>query len=414
MERAILLLGTLALVFDAWIYLEFLNFGNTNTGNGQFFVIGLLLVNITVYSIAFLFRWTSDRSWNEDANSLFSNLWRSGMLVSKKEDSINVHLNRTTLLRYHYDRDNRITYCQAEPTQLANLVMIAMFVLVPASPLVVIISVYIFIIAVRQSQQTREPGKESPSGDRRSEPNLGLTLIDTLTDMRSVCQEAQEATVSNSQDEKVFAFVVSLFVWVVVFFASVFSLDSYLGPAYAQNPDFGSYLVSLLVTSIILAIAVLTFMIRLANSKYRPLIKNLSERSADISSALNREITGKPESDDESTIELILRCWTELPLWLEIRRKSMSHRHPATIYLLILLGVISFSFLAASISSMLRGDYIAGLSLLGIGIVTTLGLVALIEWQAGRDKGEMNRAEERIRSRMELVHELIEKGLEEL
>jgi len=101
-------------------------------------------------------------------------------------------------------------------------------------------------------------------------------------------------------------------------------------------------------------------------------------------------------------------------LWLEIRRKSMSHRHPATIYLLILLGVISFSFLAASISSMLRGDYIAGLSLLGIGIVTTLGLVALIEWQAGRDKGEMNRAEERIRSRMELVHELIEKGLEEL
>jgi hypothetical protein len=270
------------------------------------------------------------------------------------------------------------------------------------------------MVAARQSQQTREQVTESPSGDQIDEPSTGWTLIDTLTDMRSVCLEAQEATVSNSQDEKVVALVISLFVWLAVFFTSVFLLDSYLGPTFGQNPDFSGYLALLFVTSIVLAVAVLVFMMRSANRKYRPLIKSLSDRSTDLSAALNREITGRTASDDESTIELILQCWTELPQWLEIRRRSMSQRHPATMYLFILMGTISFSLLASSIPSMLRGDYVFGLSSLGLGIGIALGLVALYECQAGRDRDEMIRSEERLRSRVALVHELIDKGLEEL
>jgi hypothetical protein len=413
-EAAIMLLGTLALVLDASILFVVWNLASSGSGNDLRVIFGMLLVNLSVYSLAFLCKWRPDRSWNDDANSVFTDLWNTGMLVDRKENSIDVQLNRMAILRFHFDRANKVTYCQAEPTQFSNMVMLALFLSIIGSPLVVIISIYVLLVAARQSAKSQDHGPVPSIEDHTSEPGIGWRLIETLTEMRGVCLEALEATRSKSQDSKVLAIVGSLFAWFIIFFPSVVALDFYLGPSYWQDPNFGNYLFILFWASAILAVLILFLMIRMVNRKYGPLITSLSIWSSDLSMSLDREIKGRPGNDDESTIEVILRGWTELPVWLEIRRRSTAYQHPASTYLMTLLAIISISFLGSSIPSLGRGEYLLGFASIVGGIITGLGLVALYEWQTRKDRVETARSEERIRSRVALVHELMEKGLEEL
>jgi hypothetical protein len=413
-EIAIILLGTLALAFDAFVLYVVWNFASSGNGNDLRVIYVMLLANLSVYSLAFLCKWRPERSWNDDANSVFTDLWNSGMLVDRKENSIDVQLNRMAILRYHFDKANKVTYCQAEPTQLSNIIMLAFFLSIIGSPAVVLIAIYVFLVAERQSSKSRDHGPVQPLENPAIEPGIGWRMIETLTEMRGVCLEALEATRAKSQDSKVLALVGSLFAWLIIFFPSVFALDLYLGPAYGQDPNFGNYLFILFWISVVLATLVLFLMIRMVNRMYGPLINDLSIWSSDLSRSLDREIKGGSGNDDESTIEVILRGWSELPVWLEIRRRAMAYQHPATTFLMTLLAIISISFLGSSIPSLGRGDYYLGFASIVVGIITGIGLVALYEWQTGKDRDEKARSEERIRSRVALVHDLMEKGLEEL
>lgn len=179
-DVAVVLLGAGALAFETLAFL--LGLG---ARQNELFVLLPVLVSLLFYAGTFLCKWHPDRSWEDSANSVFADLWTAGKLVDRKEGGIDLRLNWASILRFRTDKAGTVTYCQAEHTESANLVMIFSFITVLAAPLVVIIAAYAYLTASEFSTRPRTARPASPGLEKR-DPSPSWSLIETMTDMRDM------------------------------------------------------------------------------------------------------------------------------------------------------------------------------------------------------------------------------------
>ena len=243
---------------------------------------------------------------------------REGYLVEERPGKVLITIDRLTRIAMlsRQSRDKEGLFYKVDPTPLGWSVLVVCSLMYLLAPIGTAIIIYMLARTSMFAERQVVQMVASVVSSRPKEPEvIREYLIDGLSDCYLLSTEALDAERSNYQDSIVVVAFVGILFWMIGFVLSAVSSWS-----SGASPLWNLYWIS--VVTIVLVV-VLVWLLR---RRYLPRIEKLRgwpKRFQDALSLISSE--WHKGGEETCAFDLLVEATSEVPDWLEIRRKSMMY-----------------------------------------------------------------------------------------
>lgn len=335
---------------------------------------------------------------------------RTGLQVEEGRDSLTIRLGKTVAVRIrarHSPTGSRVRY-QAYATPAGWGTLITLIVIVWGAPAGMGAQLYAARKArayARDVVASLVRGSESATPSRPEEETRVL-LISGLSEGHRLAAEAYESLRSAYGDWLVLAGFTGFLVWGVVFAALIA-----MPPLRPFSMDLQGILAASAATGTVTAAALLA----LVRRRVRPQLIRSRSWSDRLHEALSRE-TGRipPDIAQPSSVEILLDASSQIPSWMEARRRAGLSGNQAADWVVFIVSVWAAWSLVFGVSELVGGSLLNAF----LGLAGGLGLVFVAfllwaRWKRQRDAA-IARTREEWHRRMEALQSGFHRFLEDL
>lgn len=204
-------------------------------------------------------------------------------------------------------------------------------------------------------------------------------LIDTLSEGYRLSSEAYEAAKSNFEDNVVLGIIGGIVSAPLVFFLAILAIGG--GVSWTQEEGAIAIVLALVVG---LGIPLITYYHLMKN--WWPKVMSFQTWSDRLRKELSEEVSSRgPRDRHTSTFEVILDAYRELPVWLQVRRKSVLYRSPVLLTVILVMVLYGSSFAMTAVFS--PWDWPAKLALVAVSLALVFtGLLVYVRWKRNEEQ----------------------------
>lgn len=330
---------------------------------------------------------------------------QAGYVASGGGRGVTVRLGKAAAVSFPPDKGGRLKgRYVVDATGYAYTAILLSFVLWPLA----IFSIFFVIYnAVRARELVFSGPPPLTDGQERWGPDVSdaqvrSMMIDNLSELYRISNEAYESARSNYRDIVLVGATIALAAWISIFGISI----GFLG--WQAYPP-------LLVLAASLAPPLLAFAAFFL--RYRRTVRPGVERARGWAERLERTYGAEVSNAvamDGSSLQTVLEALPHLPEWLELRRKSMLFRHPGTTLVMLMLIVPAFSTSVFALNEWEAGGTVPA----AVSTAAVAAMVAaaghLCARQARADRAEAEGSMREFEGRMGRLNEFLSTDIREL
>ncbi|HTY46637.1 MAG TPA: hypothetical protein VMB46_03110 [Methanomassiliicoccales archaeon] len=305
-------------------------------------------------------------------------------------------------VRVRYRANGAVVY--AKPSSSSNAILLILFTLIlgPLALVVIIVSIWTMWRADRLADTILIPILSQPlptASYPTDDPHR--QLLESLSQARALASDAERSAVSLHQDVVGLSIIVAIFTY--IFFFAVSVVGSHLsGPA-----DLAIYLP--IVVGVVCGVIVYV----LFSPKRRRQIRELRQWLSRFDISIAGEIAGSPPEQGESSLELLMVVFDQIPAWVRLKGKSRATRHPVLWIVGLFLVPWAASLLISGITGILNnGLDLTSFAILVVAIGLMLGSSFVYHRIVMEEKAEEYRTEKEWERRREYLRQRIQEQLE--
>jgi len=372
-----------------WMFLPF----------GAMIIAAVLL--IVLFLPKFYLFWIR-ASANETLDYLAYKLRLDQYRVERTQNLLKVRIGKVSAVKIHVrgTKEGCEIYYQADATPSGWGTIFLLIMIVYFSVIAIPVILYIFF-SERQMVKTKVASllpKYEKLPQIAEKDETGVMLLNSLGEGYRLSADAYEAQRTSYRDSQaVIAFGAFVF-WVLLFL--------WLLPD-PNVQDFGFRALIAFILSLIIAIAIATLPLLLLRRKFHQRILDFKGWANRLRNAVKFESTSRIPPSTTSTFELLVEASKEVPVWLDVLRRSGFTKDPGSYMIIFIWAFWSFYIIMMAITLVLF-EGILGLFLVFIGVALTVGLYLYNknvkrkrEEATMRTLSEWNLQFEELRSRME-------------
>ncbi len=258
--------------------------------------------------------------------------------VEEKQDCLLVHVGRWTAVKVwvEFERGGTRLRYQFDATPSGWGLIILLVILFEVNVVAPVVILYVFAQEERFENRVLLPLASAirTLPEVAPEPDVHSMLVDGLAEAHRLAAEAWESERSSLQDFEAIIFFGGVVVWILTLLVIVIGVPPTEALRQGSTP---------LLASFLMAGAVVAVPLVLLRRRFRPRILEYGSWALRLREALAREASRRPaRPDSPSAFEILAQGSTQVPEWVDARRRTGLSRDPASGFLL--LGMIIWAF----------------------------------------------------------------------